>query len=237
MTANRPTSSDSEHDRLALQAEAVLRAVRADFGVASLGNAAALRALADEVVVLREEIEGLKAALRDAEAQADHDALTPLFNRRAFERELRREIALAQRHRHPLCVLYLDLDGFKLVNDRFGHQTGDDVLLHVAGLLRTHTRETDIVARLGGDEFAIVLSQAGLDDARSKAHSLVRRIEAVKVLDPDNTALEPVRMGASVGAAAWQPGMTTAELIRRADEAMYLDKMRRRPPQMTAPAS
>ncbi len=189
---------------------------------------AALLALATEVAALRAEIATLEDRLQTAEAQADHDATTPLFNRRAFDRELSRTIAMVNRHGGQLCLLYIDLDHFKLVNDRFGHLTGDDVLIHVAGLLASQTRETDIVARLGGDEFAVALPHAALIDAQKKARSLASAIEKIKVVDPVDPTLTPVKVGASIGVAEWRPGMTSAELIRRADEAMFVDKGRRK---------
>lgn len=206
-------------------AGAILRAVGAPLPLHPADPAGpALHTLAAEILALREEVAELRAALAAAEAQADHDALTPLFNRRAFERELRREIAVAQRHGSPLCLVYVDLDRFKLVNDRFGHLTGDDVLLAVADILRRNTRESDIVGRLGGDEFGIVLVQAGLDDARRKAEQLAGLIARIKVVDPDDPAIVPVTLGASCGVALWKPGMAPAALIQRADEAMFTVK-------------
>jgi diguanylate cyclase (GGDEF)-like protein len=182
------------------------------------------------VLTLREEIAELRLALERAAAQADHDTLTPLFNRRAFERELRREIALAQRHGAGLCLIYIDLDRFKLVNDRFGHLTGDDVIVAVAELLRRQTRESDIVGRLGGDEFGVVLPQAGLADAQRKAQALVRQVGAITVGEPDGAEPVAVRLGASAGVAAWQPGMSAEALLHNADEAMFANKAERRAP-------
>lgn len=193
-------------------------------------TSAAITALAQEVLTLRAELAELRAALDRAQAQADHDALTPLFNRRAFERELRREIALAQRHGAGLCLIFLDLDRFKLVNDRFGHLTGDDVIIAVADLLRRQTRESDIVGRLGGDEFGVVLPQAALPDARRKAAALMQQIAAITVADADAPADAAIRLGASAGVAAWQPGMSAPALIEAADAAMFANKAERRAP-------
>lgn len=187
-------------------------------------NRAALAALAEEVLILREEIGELETALKTAEAQADHDVLTPLFNRRAFDRELKREIALATRHGTPLSVIFVDLDDFKPINDAFGHPTGDDVLVYVAGLLKKLTRETDIVARVGGDEFAVALPHAAREDATRKAQELSQRIGSLRVVDPDDPDAPALRVGASCGVAEWRAGMSSSDLVRRADEAMYLQK-------------
>ena len=93
---------------------------------------AAIEALAGEVLRLREDRERLRQELEDAARLADRDALCPVFNRRAFEREVTREISLAERYGTPLCLIFIDLDRFKLINDRFGHATGDRVIQHVA---------------------------------------------------------------------------------------------------------
>ncbi|MDJ0922187.1 MAG: GGDEF domain-containing protein [Henriciella sp.] len=189
---------------------------------------AALEALAGEVLSLREERAALQTALETAELLADRDALCPLFNRRAFERELTREIALAQRYGTPLCLIYIDLDNFKLVNDRFGHATGDDVLKHVAGLLVKSVRQTDIVGRLGGDEFALVLTHAELADSQAKAALLERLIEACLIRDTAAEHLEPIQLGASCGTVEWSRGMTAEVLINLADETMFRTKAARK---------
>ncbi|MCA8901978.1 MAG: GGDEF domain-containing protein [Hyphomonas sp.] len=188
---------------------------------------AAIEALCDEVIALREELGEVRSALSEAELLADNDALCPLFNRRAFEREVRREIALATRFRTPLCLIFVDLDNFKPVNDVFGHATGDAVLIRVSEILKGITRETDIVGRLGGDEFGMVLSQATLDDSNKKAAQVTERIDDLVVRSPDNPDEELI-IGASCGVVAWQPGEDAEHLIARADQAMFAQKSRRK---------
>jgi diguanylate cyclase (GGDEF)-like protein len=121
------------------------------------------------VRVLRERADGLLASLRDA-AHSDH--LTGLPNRRAFEATAGRELARARRGGGPLALVMMDLDGFKGVNDRFGHARGDELLVTVADVLREEMRAVDVVARLGGDEFALLLPDAD----RVGAEAVVARI-------------------------------------------------------------
>lgn len=189
---------------------------------------AAIEALCDEVIALREELSEARASLSEAELLADNDALCPMFNRRAFEREVRREIALATRFRTPLCLIFSDLDHFKPVNDIYGHATGDAVLLKVSEILLSLTRDTDIVGRLGGDEFGIVLSQATLADSERKALQLTERIDALTVRGADDAESQGLRIGVSCGVVAWQPGEDAQHLIARADQAMFAQKSNRK---------
>ena len=189
---------------------------------------AAIEALCDEVIALREALTEARSALSEAELLADNDALCPMFNRRAFEREVRREIALATRFRTPLCLIFADLDHFKPVNDIFGHATGDAVLLKVSEILLGLTRDTDIVGRLGGDEFGIVLSQATLGDSERKAAQLSQRIDDLTVRSPEDPDAPELRIGASCGVVAWQPGEDARHLIARGDQAMFAQKSHRK---------
>lgn len=185
---------------------------------------AAVEALAGEVLSLREDRERLQSELEKAVDLADRDALCPIFNRRAFERELSREIALAERYGHDLSLVFIDLDRFKLVNDRFGHATGDRVIQHIAQTLIENVRQSDIVGRLGGDEFGIALTHADLAVGRSKAAALESIIEALTVRDAQDESLESVQLGASCGVVSWQRGRDANSLIAEADETMFRRK-------------
>jgi diguanylate cyclase (GGDEF)-like protein len=123
------------------------------------------------VRVLRERADGLHDSLRDA-ALTDH--LTGLHNRRAFEAAAGRELARARRGDAPVSLVMMDLDRFKVVNDRFGHASGDELLVTVADLLREEVRAVDVAARLGGDEFALLLP----DTERGRAEAVAARIAA-----------------------------------------------------------
>jgi PleD family two-component response regulator len=102
------------------------------------------------------EIRTLRQRLEDMEKSADLDPLLPVLNRRAFMRALRRQISTSVRYKSRAALVYLDLDGFKDVNDCFGHACGDATLVHFAEVLRKNVREGDLIGRLGGDEFGIV---------------------------------------------------------------------------------
>ncbi len=161
--------------------------------------------------------------LADLERLAVTDALTGLLNRRGFDAEIRRAMTAARRYREKGVLITLDLDGFKPVNDRFGHAAGDAVLCHVAGLLGENVRATDSLARLGGDEFAILLTrttwQAGL-----------KRAEAFETLI--NGAFVPwagqtITLQASFGFQTYGPDDDLGQLLIHADNAMYATKRAR----------
>lgn len=208
--------------------ETFLRALRIDLTRLDSRQRAIVEALSEEVLSLRDERDDLRGALEKAETLADHDTLVPVFNRRAFLRELRREIALSERFGAPLTLIYLDLDGFKAVNDKFGHATGDEVLRRVSGLVRSNIRDTDILARLGGDEFGILLAKADQTAGHNKASELSRLIGRIRI-QPSRERDGPIlRLGASCGVSQWRSGWSPDMLISEADAAMYGEKKRRR---------
>lgn len=180
----------------------------------------AIKTLLTEVDDLRGEVSRLKARLAEVEALADRDALTPLLNRRAFVRELHRIAAFSARYGSPASLVYLDLDDFKSVNDRFGHAAGDRALKAVAQLLLANTRETDIVGRLGGDEFAVILVQADRDAALAKAESLQRVIQANPVDLGDWSA--PIHL--TYGVRLIEPGADPETALAEADATMFVRK-------------
>ncbi len=178
---------------------------------------AALATLLAEIEDLRQEVGRLKARLNEAEELADQDVLTPLMNRRAFLRELRRVLAFVQRYGGPASLIYFDLDGLKAVNDRFGHAAGDMALQAVAERLAANVRESDIVGRLGGDEFAIILVHADHATALAKAESLAGLVEAEPVACGD--WLVPLKISYGVGEIL--SGATAEQVVSEADRAMY----------------
>jgi diguanylate cyclase (GGDEF)-like protein len=181
---------------------------------------AALTTLLGEIDELRHEVGRLKTRLTEAEGLADEDVLTPLLNRRAFVRELRRVLAFTQRYGGPASLVYFDLDGFKAVNDRFGHAAGDVALQAVARRLADHVRESDIAGRLGGDEFGVILVHADQAAAQAKAAALAAMVEAEPVACGE--WLMPVKISYGVGQIL--PGATAEQVLAEADAAMYAHK-------------
>ena len=176
-----------------------------------------------ETSMLAQENADLLDKLAIAQALADRDPLVPVFNRRAVLRELQRVVSYIERYKTQAAVIFLDMDGFKALNDGYGHAVGDAALAHVAKLLLNQVRESDIVGRVGGDEFAIVLANATPEEARRKALSLSTVIAETPFI------FEGVRhtLGATIGVHTFD-GAEAAEgaeaLVARADEAMYAAK-------------
>ncbi len=147
----------------------------------------------------------------------------PVANRRAFMRELSRLMALAKRYDSASSIIYIDLNGMKVVNDRYGHNVGDAALQHVARILIENTRHADIVARLGGDEFGVLLVKTDQHNAEEKATSLSHAIEQHPLIWDDT----PIRLSAAFGAYCFTGLESVAEAISAADQAMYRAKQAR----------
>ena len=158
------------------------------------------------------------------QVQANHDALTGLPNRRSFERDAERALSLASRRGSSAALVFLDLDGFKEINDAYGHAAGDGVLVHVAQRLQGEIRASDVLARWGGDEFVMLLP----DLAPAEYGDAVERYRVV-LGRPTRVDGQVHRVRASFGAAFYPyEGLTVTELVNQADEAMYVDKAARR---------
>ena len=152
---------------------------------------------------------------------ATHDALTELCNRRHFTELADKEIARALRHARPLSLCILDVDLFKPVNDRYGHNSGDEVLRQIGALVRRHARSDDLPARIGGEEFALLLPECGIDAAVAFAERL-REAVAATAFAPGG---EPQRITVSIGVAALGPGRgDRPALMAAADAALYRAK-------------
>ena len=152
---------------------------------------------------------------------ASYDLLTEVFNRRAFEQAVAREIARGERHQTALSLLILDVDHFKPVNDRYGHQVGDRVLAHLARTLRRTLRVEDVLGRLGGEEFAILLPETGQSDGLEIAERL-RHVVADSYLEVDGLRISVTVSIGSVTSPA--RGTSWNQLYRQADEALYKAK-------------
>jgi diguanylate cyclase (GGDEF)-like protein/PAS domain S-box-containing protein len=154
---------------------------------------------------------------------ADRDALTGLLSRRRFEEELERAVGLARRDRRPAALLLLDLDGFKAVNDAFGHAAGDALLVRISDALHEVLRETDILARIGGDEFALILPDTDDDASDVVADKLIRAVRAHgSFLLDGRRAVVTVSIG--ITSLSGRRGVDAAHLLSEADAAMYQAK-------------
>ncbi len=152
---------------------------------------------------------------------ADRDPLTGLANRRAFDARVAEELDRAHRYHTHLALVLVDLDHFKQVNDRHGHQTGDELLRAFAAAVSRCLRELDLAARFGGEEFALVLPGAHTDDACRLAEQIRAAVAELELFDP---AGERVRVTASFGAADFPSCATVEELVGAADRRLYQAK-------------
>jgi len=169
--------------------------------------------------------------------QGYQDGLTNAYNRRYFDERLKHEVDRCTRHKTDLVCLFIDVDFFKLINDRHGHQVGDAVLVRLVALMTEQVRSSDIVARYGGEEFAIILPDTGIQRAHEVAERIRSKVEAQKLIFNDNTLGITVSIGlASLSQIRFQKGSDTQDqldkmtgspdqlLLRKADEALYQAK-------------
>src|SRR3954447_1840256 len=181
--------------------------------------------LAAHLVMIVEDITERKALEAQLVHRSLHDPLTGLPNRLLFQDRLWHALERGQRERTPTCVLIMDLDGFKAINDELGHPMGDLVLVAFAERLRSVLRASDTAARLGGDEFSIVCENTDRPDAEVLAGRLRAAVTA-----PLELSGQEVSIGISIGIGSApggeEPGDVHERVIRSADDAMYADKAR-----------
>lgn len=178
-------------------------------------------AKAAEIASLREEVERLQQHVRHLDKLAHQDTLVDLPNRRGFMRHLEKLVARVTRYGDGAALLFIDVDGLKLINDSFGHKAGDEALIHVAEALVEGVRKSDYVARLGGDEFAILLEHADPDGAAETADRLVSLIADGRFRY--NGASLPLSV--AIGISMIEPGDSCDAVMERADSSMYSKKV------------
>ena len=165
--------------------------------------------------------EAMQSKKKLLEELAFRDSLTGLYNHQHFHTRFEEEFSRAQRYALPLSCVFADIDGFKTINDRFGHITGDVVLKQIGRRIERMLRKSDLAARYGGEEFAVLLPNTTEQGARDFADRLRTEIGALAIQQ-----LKGERVSISVGAATWQDGNTTTytQLLHLADNAMYVEK-------------
>jgi diguanylate cyclase (GGDEF)-like protein len=152
---------------------------------------------------------------------ASTDELTQLANRRHFDEALRAEVMRAERFADPVAVVVADLDNFKEVNDRFGHDAGDRVLQSFADVIRANVRDVDLPARYGGEEFTVLLPGTDAEGGRQLAERLRTELEELSIPAGGDAS---VRVTCSFGVAGFPEAKTAPALLRAADRALYRAK-------------
>lgn len=145
---------------------------------------------------------------------ANIDPLTGIYNRRKFSENLDSEIQRSKRYHQPLSLIMCDVDHFKSVNDTYGHQAGDEVLIGIADVFKACLRNTDVYARWGGEEFIVLLAQTALEDAKLVAEKLRQQIANIHIKDN-------VQVTASFGVSCFDEDEDVSPLVKRADDALY----------------
>jgi diguanylate cyclase (GGDEF)-like protein len=182
----------------------------------SLSRAAA-EALTAEIARLQGEVEKLEARVRELDEIAYVDALVNLPNRRSFLADLQHLIAHVERYKEPAAMIFIDVDGLKRINDRFGHPAGDAALIEIAGMLLANVRKSDRVARLAGDEFGILMPSSDELGAWQMALRIVETVVGAQFC-VDGQCLP---LSVAVGVGVVEPGDTPESVIARADHSMY----------------
>lgn len=173
-----------------------------------------------ELLAAQKRIQALEARLEEMSELAREDTLTQSLNRRGMMEALSREMQRARRYRTPLCVSLLDIDNFKQLNDRLGHQAGDNALVHLVRVIRTTLRQMDVIARFGGEEFMLLLPNTTLPDAMQAVTRIQRELTRSIFMHEHQKVLVTFSAGAAlVGTDEGQD-----QLIRRVDAALYRAK-------------
>jgi diguanylate cyclase (GGDEF)-like protein len=176
--------------------------------------------LLEEIGRLREQVAQLEQRVEQLDELAHQDSLINMPNRRGFMRALERFIDRAKRYGESAAMLFVDLDGLKMINDSFGHKAGDEALIQVAELLAGGVRRSDVVARIGGDEFGILLAHANEQSAHETASRLEDLICGCEFTH-DGDALP---LSVAIGVGMIDGDDETDEVMARADEEMYRRK-------------
>jgi diguanylate cyclase (GGDEF)-like protein len=181
----------------------------------------AVEAMHKDIIALKTERTRLKSELRDALALADTDPLTGILNRRGFEREIARAISFARRMNVECTLLFFDLNGFKQINDNYGHDAGDLVIKEFAKKIHANLRQSDVVGRVGGDEFMALLVKANKEEATHKAAQFNEVIKNIAIPYKNTT----IGVKCTIGVHTVKHDENIKQAITSADKAMYANKL------------
>jgi diguanylate cyclase (GGDEF)-like protein len=185
------------------------------------GQKMAEKELRNKNQVLQFQIETIQQLQAELREQAIRDPLTGLYNRRYLYETMGRELARAQREKYSICFMMMDIDHFKQVNDTYGHAAGDAVLVALADLFRTHTRQGDIVCHYGGEEFLVIMAEVGEADAKRRAEEIRHNFNVTQI-EYSGTGLVAA---ISIGIAFYPRDDSDSDtVIKAADAAMYKAK-------------
>ena len=224
---NRSANTDAYYKRMTLYAQRIRETTDVSDMIAildeALGQTRALHT-ADEVAIARRQvftaeqrIEQLKSELELVNKLVSEDQLTGALNRRGLDDAMLREASRAERNATPLCIALIDIDNFKKVNDNYGHQVGDIVLVHLVAIIRETIRTNDLIGRYGGEEFLLLLPDSQIEEATAVTARLQRALSRRSV----SWGNQQVLVTFSAGIAARHRGESVAALINRADQALY----------------
>lgn len=190
----------------------------------TLKNWKALSEILDYAAAAEQTIADQKEYISDLESLAATDLLTGLLNRHGFELEISHAIARAKRYNENSLFAFIDLDGFKKINDTHGHNAGDIMLRQVASILSASIRETDTASRLAGDEYGILLTKCDIKKAKERAGYIRHNLRKITLFHKGSD----IHTSASMGFAVIKPDSTLEGIFEKADTAMYKNKRERK---------
>lgn len=233
MDAPREHSNDGTVEMTKPLASPMTRKTKLDEQVAVLGIpenemtpavTLAVSALLEKLDDVTHELQRTKETLTEIERMVDVDVVAPIPNRRAFMRRLAWAITMHQRYGHPSTILYFDLNGFKQINDEYGHAAGDLAIRHVSHLLSTAMRESDFLGRIGGDEFAVIMYYADEEAAKKRGARIAEKLKRT----PFTFGGKQIVVSAAYGCYSLRPGDDAETALAAADMSMYVDKRRQK---------
>lgn len=180
----------------------------------------AIMTLMAEVEHMRSELETAHRRISELEKLADQDTLIDISNRRAFVREMTRMISYSDRYGINSSLIFLDMNDLKVINDTMGHKAGDQALVHVAKVMQSNLRDSDIIGRLGGDEFGIILPKANEKNAHQKAGQIVDALEKSPLVINGRK----ITLKVAYGIYPLHSGLSPDQALDHADKKMYANK-------------